>query len=53
MPLTITDSTNSAANAGRIIGIVGAMPSVVPVVGILIGIPLGMAVVFSGLGMAH
>ncbi|PSR26350.1 MAG: hypothetical protein C7B46_20015, partial [Sulfobacillus benefaciens] len=52
--LTITGSSNAAANAGGIIGIVGAVLSLIPVAGIFIGIPAGiLAVIFSGIGMAR
>ena len=52
--LTITGSNNSAANAGGIIGIVGAILSLIPVAGIFIGIPLGiLAVVFGGVGISR
>lgn len=52
--LTITGSNNSAANAGGVIGIVGAVLSLIPVAGIFIGIPLGiLAVVFGGIGISR
>lgn len=52
--LTISGGTNGAATAGGVIGIVGAILSLIPVAGIFIGIPAGiLAVIFSGIGMAR
>lgn len=52
--LTISGGNNSAATAGGVIGIVGAVLSLIPVAGIFIGIPAGiLAVIFSSIGMAR
>jgi len=47
-------SSNSMATAGGIVGIVGAVLSMIPLFGIFVGLIMGvLAVIFSGIGLSR
>lgn len=54
LSITMNLPKNGVATAGGVLGIVGAVLSLIPVAGIFIGIPLGIiAVILSGVGLAR